>query len=81
MEHDQRLEIRAGARLFEDIAAARAIADRHDLCRIGNAEFLRFGGQGVIGLAAAGEREGQIVVHGEHAGAQFIDRFRLGAIA
>ena len=40
MEDDYGLEIRAGARLFEGITAARAIADRPDLCRVGDAELL-----------------------------------------
>jgi len=34
-----------------------------------------------VGLAAASEREGQVFVHGEHAGAQLVLRLRSGAIA
>ncbi len=68
------LKSRAGARLFEHVTAAGAIADAGNLFGVDESEFLRFAEQRVIGRAAAGQCERQVLVYGEHAGAQLVLR-------
>jgi hypothetical protein len=81
VEHDDRLEVRAGARLLEREAAARAIADRRLLRGIEEAELVRLGKKRVVGLATAGDGEGKVAVHGAHAGRQLLPCLGLVAVA
>jgi hypothetical protein len=62
-------------------AAASAIADRRGPGGIDEAEPARLGQERVAGLAAAGEGEGEVVVHGAHAGGQLLARLGLVAVA
>ena len=64
VEHDERLEIGAGARLLEHIAAAGAVADRQLLGGVDQAELVRLGRKRIIGGSAASDGKGTILVHG-----------------